>query len=233
MSARLLCGCLVWVALSLTGCGGAGRAKGSLTSAVEALELARKTGCPHESLPLAERTYEEAKRLLDEGKYEESEAKSRVARQLAQEAARAQEGKPCEVTPVTAVLPASDAFPPEPVVPTSEAEGVEEMRVVYFQYDSAQLTEEAIAVIETNLRWLRAHPDKQVELGGHCDVRGTAEYNIALSERRAGAVRGYLLKSGVSEQGVSVVGYGSESLVSFREDEEGHRLNRRVEFKVR
>ena len=233
MMSRFLYVYLVLGALSLSACGGAGKAKGSLTSAVEALELARKTGCPHESLPLAERTYEEAKRLLDEGKYEESEAKSRVARQLAQEAARANGGQPCATAPATAVYPSSDAFPPEPVVPTSEAEDVEEMRVVYFQYDSAQLTEESIAVIEMNLRWLRAHPERQVELGGHCDVRGTAEYNIALSERRAGAVRGYLLKSGVSEQGVSVVGYGSEALVSFREDEEGHRLNRRVEFKVR
>jgi len=224
---------LALLALSLAACGGAGRAKGSLTSAVEALELARKTGCPHESLPLAERTYEEAKRLLEEGKYEESEAKSRVARQLAQEAARASGGQPCPAEAVTVVSPATDAFPPEATAPTSEAAAVEEMRVVYFKYDSAQLTAESIATIERNLRWLRAHPDKQVELGGHCDVRGTAEYNIALSERRADAVRGYLLKSGVPEQAMSVVGYGSEAQVSFREDEEGHRLNRRVEFKVR
>jgi peptidoglycan-associated lipoprotein len=232
MRAPLLVAALSLAALSLTACGGAGRAKGSLASAVESLELARKTGCPHESLPLAEKTYEEAKRLLDEGKYNESEAKSRVARHLAQEAARANGGQPCAAAP-TAVSPVTDAFPPEPVVPTSEAEQVEEMRVVYFKYDSAQLTEEAIAGIEMNLRWLRAHPDRQVELGGHCDVRGTAEYNIALSERRAQAVRGYLLKSGVEESGLSVVGYGSEALVSFREDEEGHRLNRRVEFKAR
>ena len=107
MRAPLLVAALSLAALSLTACGGAGRAKGSLASAVESLELARKTGCPHESLPLAEKTYEEAKRLLDEGKYNESEAKSRVARHLAQEAARANGGQPCAAAP-TAVSPVTD-----------------------------------------------------------------------------------------------------------------------------
>ena len=81
--------------------------------------------------------------------------------------------------------------------------------------------------------WIKANGDSQVELGGHCDSRGSSEYNVALSERRANAVEGYLLKSGVSPDRLEVVPYGSERLSSHRQDEVGHKQNRRVEFKVR
>ena len=209
------------LAAALTGCSGAGPAKSEMTKAIGALEAARKTNCPHDSLTLAEQNYNESKRLFDEGDYDKARDK-------------ASGGKPCEL-PATDVKSEADRdFPPEINPPAEvESEEVEEMKVVYFDFDSSQLSPETIVTLDQNLLWIEANSSQSVVLEGHCDVRGSTEYNIALSERRALAVEGYLLKSGVAPERVKVEPYGSERPVSMRRDAEGHRLNRRVEFRAR
>lgn len=236
-ASRLRCFWLISATLSLLffgGCGGAGPAKSEMTKAVTSLELARKTRCPHESLPIAEKAYEDSKRLFDEGKYDESRAKARVAQRLSAEVLQSNGGKPCEAPTEVKAQGDAELFPPE-INPPKEvtAEAVPEMETVFFAFDSSQLTPETMATLEQNITWIKANPEVSVELGGHCDSRGSSDYNIALSERRAKAVEGYLLKSGVSPDRLEAVAYGSERLASQRLDEEGHKRNRRVEFKAR
>jgi len=218
----------------LSGCGGAGPAKSEMTKAVSSLELARKTRCPHESLPIAEKAYEDSKRLFDEGKYDEARAKARVAQRLSAEVTQSNGGKPCEDPNAVKSEGESELFPPE-INPPEEvtAEEVPEMKTVYFAFDSSALTPETMETLEQNIVWMKANEESSVELGGHCDSRGSSDYNIALSERRARAVEGYILKSGVAPDRLEVVAYGSERLASQRLDAEGHKRNRRVEFKAR
>ena len=219
---------------TLSACGGSGPAKSEMTKAVSALEGARKTRCPHKSLPLAEKAYEDSKRLFDEGKYDEARAKARVAQHLSAEVLKSNGGKPCEAPSEVKSEGESELFvpetnPPEDVV----AAEVPEMETVYFAFDSAQLSPETMQTLELNLNWIRQNGESRIELGGHCDSRGSSDYNIALSERRASAVEGYLLKSGVAPERLEVVAYGSEQPASYRQDSAGHKLNRRVEFKAR
>jgi peptidoglycan-associated lipoprotein len=103
--------------------------------------------------------------------------------------------------------------------------------VVYFEFDSAQLTPMALQIIEEHARRLRGQADARLRLEGHTDERGTREYNIALGERRAESVRRALLLRGASRAQVSVVSYGEESPAAYGSNEQAWVKNRRVEFR--
>ena len=94
------------------------------------------------------------------------------------------------------VVPRAEPSPkPAPVVSEKEALGPEAeftREVVYFAFDDAGLTEPGMAIIEKKAQFLKQHPDKKTLIEGHCDERGSVEYNLALGERRAAAVRNQL-----------------------------------------
>ena len=101
---------------------------------------------------------------------------------------------------------------------------------IYFEYDSPQLnpTEQSkIALVVTSLQ---ANPTHGVIIEAHCDERGSNEYNLSLSERRALAVRAALISSGIDGIRLQTRGYGEERPVAFGHDESSWRLNRRAEF---
>lgn len=103
---------------------------------------------------------------------------------------------------------------------------------VYFDFDKATLREEARARLAKNARFLREHSQFMVTIEGHCDSRGTNEYNIALGERRAHATQAYLVSLGLSPSRFKMVSFGEENPVC-REDTEGcWRRNRRAYFKI-
>lgn len=81
---------------------------------------------------------------------------------------------------------------------------------VFFGYDSSALSSEAQATLKRQAEWLVKNSDKNVVVEGHCDERGTREYNLALGERRAAAVRDFLTRSGVAANRVTVISYGKE-----------------------
>ena len=81
---------------------------------------------------------------------------------------------------------------------------------VYFATDSSVLNSEAQAVLRAQAEWLKSYTDLNVLIEGHCDERGTREYNLALGERRANSVKKYLTKLGVSKRRISTVSYGKE-----------------------
>ncbi|MGA0026873.1 MAG: OmpA family protein [Steroidobacteraceae bacterium] len=103
-------------------------------------------------------------------------------------------------------------------------------RIVYFEFDSSAVGSQYSELIAAEARRLTANRDLAVRLEGHTDERGSREYNIALGERRAQAVRRALLLLGVSESQVQTVSLGEERLAAEGGTEDAHSRNRRVEI---
>lgn len=99
---------------------------------------------------------------------------------------------------------------------------------VYFDYDKATLRPEALPVLGKVAEWMQQHRDKKVRIAGHADERGTREYNLALGNRRATAVRSYLISLGVPAQRLETVSYGKERPVAVGSDETAWAKNRRA-----
>ena len=106
------------------------------------------------------------------------------------------------------------------------------LRVVYYDYDSAELSAEARAALDANAALLKKYPSWTVTVEGHCDERGTAEYNLALGERRAGSAQAYLLALGIPASRVKIVSYGREFPFDPDHDEESWAKNRRAHFVI-
>ncbi|GAA5315281.1 MAG: hypothetical protein AseanaTS_04860 [Candidatus Pelagadaptatus aseana] len=98
--------------------------------------------------------------------------------------------------------------------------------VFYFDFDQSVLKPEARAALTAHAAQLKASP-RSVRLEGHADERGTREYNMALGERRAKAVRDFLVLQGVDSSNLETISYGEERLAS----SSSHEMNRRVELK--
>ena len=105
-----------------------------------------------------------------------------------------------------------------------------EMGMIYFAYDKSEITTEFEEVIQKNYEWIFQNPDAQIQLEGHCDERGTNEYNLALGERRAKAVFDYLVSLGANPSQFTIVSFGEERPVAYGSNEASWRQNRRVEF---
>ena len=81
---------------------------------------------------------------------------------------------------------------------------------VFFGYDSSDLDSDALELLQDQVAWLKQNSDVSVTIEGHCDERGTREYNLALGEKRAQAVKNYLISLGISSDRVSTISYGKE-----------------------
>lgn len=104
------------------------------------------------------------------------------------------------------------------------------LQTVYFDYDSNTLRPDAMATLRENAEKIRQVPGVIIQLAGHCDERGTQEYNLALGERRALAVRQYLIQMGVSGDRLITISYGKEFPAVLGSNEAAWSKNRRVEF---
>lgn len=103
---------------------------------------------------------------------------------------------------------------------------------VYFDFDDVTLTSNARMVLKQKVAWLRENPGASVLIEGHCDERGTEEYNIALGQRRAQSVKTFLMNAGISISRLSTVSYGEERPVDFGNNESAWGKNRRAHFKI-
>lgn len=108
----------------------------------------------------------------------------------------------------------------------------ERLEDVFFAFDSSRLTYEMREVLARDARVLLDNPGVHVILEGHCDERGTNEYNLALGERRARSVRDYLAQSGVAVERMRIVSYGEEQPFALGHDEAAWAQNRRVHFRA-
>jgi peptidoglycan-associated lipoprotein len=98
---------------------------------------------------------------------------------------------------------------------------------VFFDYDSSVLSSEAQATLDKQAAWLAQYNTVNIVVEGHCDERGTREYNLALGERRSNAARNYLVSKGVDAKRVSTVSYGKERPAVVGSGEESYSKNRR------
>lgn len=98
---------------------------------------------------------------------------------------------------------------------------------IFFGYDQFDLSAESRATIERQAQWLQTYPNVSVIVEGHCDERGTREYNLALGEKRATAVRNYLIANGVAPSRVQTISYGKERPVVLGSDSTSWAQNRR------
>ena len=103
---------------------------------------------------------------------------------------------------------------------------------VFFATDSYDLTPEAREILASNAEWLAKFPTVRVLVEGHADERNTREYNLALAERRANAVRDYLVFLGIAPERVRTISYGEEKPFAPGHDESAWRLNRRAHFVI-
>lgn len=102
--------------------------------------------------------------------------------------------------------------------------------VIYFEYDSAAVTDHSRTVIEAHSVYILENPDVSIELAGHADERGTREYNLALGERRAQSVQKLMLAFGVPAKQMNIVSFGEEKPADSSHNESAWRKNRRVEL---
>lgn len=103
---------------------------------------------------------------------------------------------------------------------------------VFFDTDRFDLTPEARGSLTKNAAWLQNHPTISILVEGHCDERNTREYNLALGERRASAVRDYMVFLGIASQRIQIISYGEERPFMRGHDESAWRLNRRSHFVI-
>jgi peptidoglycan-associated lipoprotein len=99
---------------------------------------------------------------------------------------------------------------------------------VFFAFDRSDITPESQQILERQADWLRRYPNVTVTIEGHCDERGTREYNLALGERRAQAVKNVLVASGVPASRISTISYGKERPAVVGSSEEAYAQNRRA-----
>ncbi len=141
-------------------------------------------------------------------------------------------------TPADEAVQAQQETAPAEQPSEVEAEAAEEpapeivLDRVYFEFDKATLTPEAKRTIEKNAEILKAHPEVTVVIEGHCDERGSTEYNLALGERRAESIKNYLVQLGISPDRLSTLSYGEERPLVEGHNEAAWAKNRRGEFVV-
>jgi peptidoglycan-associated lipoprotein len=99
---------------------------------------------------------------------------------------------------------------------------------VFFDYDSSQITDEAKHTLERQSTWMKQYPNINLSVEGHCDERGTREYNIALGERRAAATKKVLVSLGVAANRISTISYGKERPAVVGSDDSAWSQNRRA-----
>ena len=99
---------------------------------------------------------------------------------------------------------------------------------VHFATDSSDLDGESTAILSKQVAWLQKFPNVRVTIEGHCDERGTREYNLALGDRRANSAKNFLISNGVAASRISVISYGKERPVATGSDEESWAQNRRA-----
>jgi peptidoglycan-associated lipoprotein len=152
----------------------------------------------------------------------------------------AEQPKPVQQPPIEAPAPVQQPSeapvaiaPAEAAQPVKAAEEVSPFETVYFDFDRSDLRQDARNSLTKNAEFmLKSNKTAKVMIEGHCDERGSAEYNLALGERRATSAMQYLITLGIQPGRLSIVSYGKEKPAVQGNDEEAWAKNRRAEFVI-
>jgi len=104
---------------------------------------------------------------------------------------------------------------------------------ILFEFDSASLSVEAQEILRAKAAWLRENPGARVVIEGHCDERGTNEYNLALGDRRAFSSKSFLVDLGIADSRLTTISYGEEQPIDSRSTEDAWTQNRRAHFVIK
>jgi len=144
--------------------------------------------------------------------------------------------------PAPAVTTPPPAATPPPAPPTAaptarpspkEFTAIPELKPIYFDFDKYDIRPADAKVLDANAAWLKSNAQQLVLIEGHCDERGTNEYNLALGERRAKSTMNYLVSQGVQASRITIISYGEERPVCAQHNEECWSKNRRAQFLVK
>jgi peptidoglycan-associated lipoprotein len=129
--------------------------------------------------------------------------------------------------------PAAAAPAPAPRPVPKEFMAVAALKEVYFDFDKYDIRPEDAKTLDANATWLKSNGDNLVLIEGHCDERGTNEYNLALGERRAKSTMNYLVSQGIQANRITIISYGEERPVCTEKTEACWAKNRRANFLVK
>jgi peptidoglycan-associated lipoprotein len=225
----------VLAAAVLTGCPGKKTTEVELAAARAAIDQARANraaDCAKEIFAAAEEVLREASELAAKGEHDAARAKASEGESLANQARAASPpgcDKPAEEDP-DAAADASGSGGED----ASRAMKLDDvLETIYFDYNEANIREDSKVVLSKVAQALMTTGGATIEIEGHCDSRGSTEYNLHLGERRARAVSKYLVTQGVRADQIEVISYGEERPVDLGETESAHAKNRRAELKKR
>ncbi len=143
-------------------------------------------------------------------------------------------GSATDTARITVNIPAAAAADRVPERPRATVSAIdafnENVKTVYFEYDKADISPEQVSVLQGNANWLKSNPNARFTIEGHCDERGSEEYNLALGDRRANAVKEFLVAQGIPANRMMTVSYGEERPICRDESEECFKKNRRAAF---
>ena len=143
-------------------------------------------------------------------------------------------GTATDTARVTVNVPAPPRGQPAPPrntpAPTADELFRQNVQEIYFDYDKADIRPDQTARLQSNAAWLKEHPNTRFTVEGHCDERGSEEYNLGLGDRRANSVKEFLVSQGVPESRFTTISYGEERSVCSEQTEECYQRNRRAAF---
>ncbi len=206
-----------------------------LDAAERAIQEARDQkapACAKKTYQAAETALRQARKLADVGAVDQAKQKAKEAEALAARAGEAATPG-CEQVD-KAPAPAPNPTPP---VPTTDASGGLSLEsvidTIYFDYNDASLRADSKVLLSKVAEVLTERPEVAIEIEGHCDVRGSTEYNLHLGERRARSVQKYLTSQGANARQIHIISYGEERPVDLSLEEAAHQRNRRAELRLK
>ena len=132
-----------------------------------------------------------------------------------------------------ATTPGTTATPAGPRPAVADFREVPDLKDISFDFDKYDIRPADAKTLDTNATWLKSNPNHLVLIEGHCDERGTNEYNLALGERRAKSTMNYLVSQGVQASRITIISYGEERPACSQKSEECWAKNRRAHFLVK
>lgn len=137
-----------------------------------------------------------------------------------------------EATPSiqTEATPAVESTPMNFDAAGSDSGKIDGLTTVFFDYDKSTISATAKKALQGNADWLKKNAAVKIQIEGHCDSRGSIEYNLALGERRANSVKSYMTSLGIAASRINTISYGKEKPLVSSEGEEAYSKNRRANF---